>query len=108
MEKEAPTFRQELKDLASTDPDVAELLQQLEASLRDEEFQDEDVVKCTGVEATLDGNLLSFIAYFLFRLAKDWLDHQRALNKTLIVKRRLALIDSMVRNAEWSVDEVVA
>jgi hypothetical protein len=70
MEKEAPTFRQELKDLASTDPDVAELLQQLEASLRDEEFQDEDIV-ITGVEATLDGILLSFTASFLFRLAKD-------------------------------------
>jgi hypothetical protein len=101
-------FAKNLKDLGSTDPDVAELLQQLEASLRDEEFQDKDVVKFTGVEATLDGILLSFIAYFLFRLAKDWFDHRRALNTTLIVKLRLALIDSIVRNAEWSVDEVVA
>lgn len=103
MEHEAHAFRQDLKQLASTDADVAELLQQLEAGLREEHIPTEDEAKFIGVEAAVDGMLLSFTAYFLFRLAKDWLDHGRALLETSIVERRVALIDDMVRNG-WPRD----
>lgn len=47
--------------------------------------------------------LLSFTAYFLFRYAKDWFDHRRALLETSVVEQRVALIDAMIQSG-WPRD----
>jgi hypothetical protein len=99
MEQEIRAIRNELRQLVTTDSDVAELIRELEDSLSDEEaIEYENLVNFSSPEVAVGGILLFFIAYVLRRLAKDILDYQRALNETEIAQRRLDIIQDMVRD----------
>lgn len=99
MEQEIRAIRNELRQLVTTDSDVAELIRELEDSLSDEEAVEyENLVNFSSPEVAVGGILLFFIAYVLRRLAKDILDYQRALNETEIAQRRLDIIQDMVRD----------
>lgn len=102
MEDAGLSFRKDLKQLAIGNPDVEHLIKELEDGLQGEKVATEDSVEFSEGEIATYGIFFPFVAYFLFRWAKDWFDHKRAVNETSIAERRVALINSLVEGG-WPV-----
>ena len=100
MSQEIKLFQEELKHLAGNNSDLDSLLKELEKSLQDEKKPSEDEVDFSTGEIASYGFLFLFVAYFLFRWAKDNLDHRRALNETEIAERRISIINALA-NDGW-------